>query len=167
MTAKTVLLSALVWAPFVALVVAAMVSDALRYRIANAISIALVALFAVVASKIVALPLTSHVVTALAVFAVTAAAFYAGVFGGGDVKLLSALALWAGPAKIMPLLLIMSIIGALLGLATWIERRRSAARHSSSWPLSIVAKWAADGHVPYALAIGPAALVTIPEWLVH
>jgi prepilin peptidase CpaA len=53
----------------------------------------------------------------IAVFAVAAAAFVAGVLGGGDVKLLAAMSLFAGPTRLVDFLTITALVGGLLGLA--------------------------------------------------
>ena len=67
-----------------------------------------------------ALPLWSEVAIQVAVaggvFALLAAAFYAGMMGGGDVKLAAALALWFSPASTMRFLVVMSIAGGVLTL---------------------------------------------------
>ncbi len=49
-------------------------------------------------------------------FALLAAAFFAGMMGGGDVKLAAALALWFSPGATIKFLLIMSIAGGVLTL---------------------------------------------------
>jgi prepilin peptidase CpaA len=51
---------------------------------------------------------------ALGVFIVLAGLFAAGMMGGGDVKLLTALALWIEPMAFMQLLVIMAIAGGVL-----------------------------------------------------
>ena len=56
-------------------------------------------------------------------FAVLFALFALGVMGGGDVKLLTAVALWIAPLWFMRLVIVMSIIGGLLTLAMWIHHR--------------------------------------------
>ena len=53
----------------------------------------------------------------VAVFGVGAAAFAAGALGGGDVKLLAAVSLFAGPQRLSVFLIITAIAGGLLGLA--------------------------------------------------
>lgn len=67
-----------------------------------------------------ALPLWSDVAVqvgvAAGVFALLAVAFFAGMMGGGDVKLAAALALWFSPASTVRFLVIMSIAGGVLTL---------------------------------------------------
>lgn len=43
-------------------------------------------------------------------------AFSRGIIGGGDVKLLAAVALWAGPTLVFPVLLLTMVSGGLLAL---------------------------------------------------
>lgn len=54
--------------------------------------------------------------TGAMVFAILAAAFYAGMMGGGDVKLAAALALWFSPAGTLKFLVLMSVAGGVLTL---------------------------------------------------
>lgn len=58
---------------------------------------------------------------ALAAFAVLAGLFALGAMGGGDVKLLTALALWIEPAWFLKLLIVMALLGGVLTivLAAW------------------------------------------------
>jgi prepilin peptidase CpaA len=51
---------------------------------------------------------------AVGAFAVLAALFAMGAMGGGDVKLLTALALWIEPAWFLNLVLIMALLGGVL-----------------------------------------------------
>lgn len=76
---------------------------------------------------------------ALGVFLVFALAFRFGAMGGGDVKLVAALALWLPPMAVMKLLVIMSIAGGALTSAMLIRHKLAKAQH----PLEI----------PYGLAI--------------
>ena len=61
------------------------------------------------------------------VFVLLAGAFYAGMMGGGDVKLAAALALWFSPAGTLKFLVLMSLAGGVLtlGIVAW-HRARSA-----------------------------------------
>lgn len=79
------------------------------------------------------------------VFALFALAFHFGMMGGGDVKMLGALALWLPLQPLMWLLILMSLIGGLLTVVMMIEHRW---RKSES-PLEI----------PYGVAIAIAAIV--------
>ena len=58
-----------------------------------------------------------HVGVALACFAVLAGLFAIRAMGGGDVKLLTALALWIEPAWFVQLLFIMALLGGVLTIA--------------------------------------------------
>jgi prepilin peptidase CpaA len=51
------------------------------------------------------------------VFVAGAVAFSVGVMGGGDVKLLAAASLFAGPARQLDFLTITAVVGGVLGLA--------------------------------------------------
>ena len=53
---------------------------------------------------------------ALAAFAVLAGLFAVGQMGGGDVKLLTALALWIAPMLFLKLLVVMALVGGVLTL---------------------------------------------------
>jgi prepilin peptidase CpaA len=103
-----------------------------------------------------------------AVFFAGALLFSRGLIGGGDVKLLAAATLWAGPSGTLPLLALTGLLGGLLGLFALLPicpdfaglRRRMPTGSSeivASRPNSVV--------VPYGMAIAAAALiVTIPPY---
>jgi prepilin peptidase CpaA len=76
---------------------------------------------------------------AAGVFALFALAFRFGAMGGGDVKLLAALALWLPPGAMLRLLVIMSIAGGLLTLAMLIRQR--------------IARPGGELEIPYGIAI--------------
>jgi len=67
-----------------------------------------------------------QIALALGVFALFAALFAAKMMGGGDVKLLTALALWFEPFQFLQLCLVMALIGGLLTIvfAAWHKMRR-------------------------------------------
>ena len=65
----------------------------------------------------------THIAIAVAVFVVLAGAFYAGMMGGGDVKLAAALALWLPPALVFTFLVLMSIAGGVLTLVLLVSHR--------------------------------------------
>ena len=77
------------------------------------------------------LPLWPEVVAQIAiaagVFAVFAIAFRIGAMGGGDVKMVAALALWLPPLAVLKLLVIMSLAGGVLTLAMLVRHRLAKA----------------------------------------
>jgi prepilin peptidase CpaA len=74
-----------------------------------------------------------------AVFLVLAAAFYAGMMGGGDVKLAAALALWFPPASTLKFLVFMSLAGGLLTLLllVWHRAKRREGRPEIPYGVAI------------------------------
>ena len=101
------------------LLLVAAVVDARTFTISNRLNLA-IALMAPLFWWSIALPMWPNVAVqlamALGVFALLAAAFYAGVMGGGDVKLAAALTLWFSPASTVRFLVLMSIAGGVLTL---------------------------------------------------
>lgn len=84
------------------------------------------------------------------VFALFVGAFALNMMGGGDVKLIGALALWLPLLPLLRMLLLMSLLGGALTLLmlldTWIRRRGGGAIE-----------------VPYGVAITLAALIVLYE----
>jgi prepilin peptidase CpaA len=81
---------------------------------------------------------------AFAAFAALAALFAMGAMGGGDVKLLTALALWIEPVWFLKLLIVMALLGGVLTIvfAAWHMMRGRKERLA----------------VPYGVAIACAGL---------
>jgi len=73
------------------------------------------------------------------VFAILAGAFYAGMMGGGDVKLAAALALWFPPSVTLRFLVLMSIAGGVLtlGLLVWHRTKRREGRPEIPYGVAI------------------------------
>lgn len=73
------------------------------------------------------------------VFGVFAGAFYAGMMGGGDVKLAAALALWFSPAGTLKFLVFMSLAGGVLtlGLVAWHRAKRREGRPQIPYGVAI------------------------------
>ena len=101
------------------LLLVAAVIDVRTFTISNRLNIA-VALLAPIYWWSIGLPLwpaaAIQVGVALGVFILLAGAFYAGMMGGGDVKLATALALWFSPPSTLKFLVLMSIAGGVLTL---------------------------------------------------
>ena len=90
-----------------------------------------------------------HVGVAFAVLAVFAMLFQLGMMGGGDVKMLAAIALWLPPLAMLQLLVIMSLAGGLLTLAMVIAHK--------------LRKPAGRLEIPYGIAIAFAGMWLISE----
>jgi prepilin peptidase CpaA len=102
---------------------------------------------------------------AAAVFIVGALLFSRGLIGGGDVKLLAAATLWAGPGATLPLLFLTGLLGGVLCLLllTPVGALIAAARPTLGDPSEGPARGAKRILVPYGVAIAAAALiVTVP-----
>ena len=84
------------------------------------------------------------------VFAFFAGAFALGQMGGGDVKLIGALALWLPVQPLIWMLILMSLIGGALTLLLVAEKR---LRRRGTMPLEI----------PYGVAIAIATLLVLRE----
>ena len=96
---------------------------------------------------------------ATAVFAVLAGLFALGAMGGGDVKLLTALALWIEPMWFLRLLVVMSLVGGILTLvfAAWHVSRRRKDRLAIPYGLAIASAglWVLSAHYwPVTAAAG-------------
>ncbi len=108
---------------FVLLLIAAGWQDLRTMRIANGLSLAIAACFAVWALAglgVGTMSITSVALSAAcaaALFGAGAMAFAAGGLGGGDVKLLAAAGLFAGPGLLVDLLMVTALVGGALGMA--------------------------------------------------
>lgn len=106
-------------AAFAALALYGGLRDVASFIIPDWVSLGIVAAFGVAALAGHPAPgdLPGHAGAALAVFAVGVVLFHAGVFGGGDVKLMSAAALWAGVSDLAVLALSVACFGGVLSVA--------------------------------------------------
>jgi prepilin peptidase CpaA len=135
-----------------ALLVIAAVIDMRTFTISNRLNLT-VALLAPVYWLSVALSPWPGIAIQLAagatVFAILAGAFYAGMMGGGDVKLAAALALWFPPLVTVKFLVLMSIAGGVLTvlLLVWHRAMKREGRPK----------------IPYGVAIAFGALVILTQ----
>jgi prepilin peptidase CpaA len=110
-------------AGFGALLVAASCFDVLRLRIPNVIPLGLVVLFALhlLVEPGVHAPL-DHLLALAVTLLILFPVFALGMLGGGDVKLLAAVALWLGMQKLAALLILVGIAGGIFALF-WLAMR--------------------------------------------
>jgi prepilin peptidase CpaA len=133
------------------LVIAAAI-DVRTFTISNRLNVA-VALLALPFWWSIALPLwpgvAIHIAVAAGVFLLLAIPFFAGMMGGGDVKLAAALALWFSPPATLRFLVFMSIAGGILTLVVLVLHR---VRSRGGQP-----------QVPYGVAIAIGALAILAQ----
>jgi len=141
----------------IALLIAAF-TDLRSRTISNKLNIAIAAgapIFWIVSGLSLWPGVALQLAVALATFAVLAGLFALRLMGGGDVKLLTALALWFVPTQFLKLIIIMAIAGGVLTIVMggWHIIRRNKDRIA----------------IPYGVAIAFAALwvmfpklVTVP-----
>lgn len=125
---------------------AAAIDDVRRYAINDGWPIAITALFA---GHFVLVPPTSwlsHLVAPALVFLVGLIGFTRGYIGGGDVKLLTAIAAWTGFEALPDLLVGTAVAGGILALAFIVAR----AIAPGAGGLRLLTKAAP---LPYAVAI--------------
>ena len=102
-----------------ALLIAAAAIDVRTFTISNRLNlaVALLAPLLWLASGLSPWPgMAIQIGVAAGVFVLFAIAFYAGMMGGGDVKLAAALGLWFPPADTVKLIVYMSLAGGILTL---------------------------------------------------
>ncbi|MGB9151997.1 MAG: prepilin peptidase [Alphaproteobacteria bacterium] len=143
-----------------AVFIAAALNDAWSYRIPNymcGLLLALFPLFAATAPR----GLDWH--QNLAVFALVAlsgfAMFLGNLAGAGDVKLLSAASLWAGPHLIAVLLVVTAIAGGVVSIVMAIvthRRNREAVAEKEEEKVSL-----AKVPIPYGIAIATGGLAML------
>jgi prepilin peptidase CpaA len=152
-------------AGFAALMTTAAFEDLRRLVIPNAVVVGLCVLWPLHLAAAPSFTLGGSVgaaACAAAVFLAGALLFSRGLIGGGDVKLLAASTLWAGPGATPALLVVTAVLGGLLSLVLL----SSAAVRAAFAASGAVAAAAGEAPVPYGVAIAAAALiVTIPPSL--
>lgn len=138
------------------LLVAAAVTDIRSRIISNRLNIAIATLAPLywLATGIPAWPdMALQFALGIGIFGVFAALFALGLMGGGDVKLLAAVALWFPWQAIGMLLLIMAMIGGVVTVITLVHHRMSQRL--------------GQPEVPYGVAISLAAMWLVGQRFVY
>jgi prepilin peptidase CpaA len=73
----------------------------------------------------------------VAVFGLFAIVFAFGAMGGGDVKMVGALALWLPPQAVLAMLVIMSLAGGLLTIVMVARHHLAKAKHQLEIPYGV------------------------------
>jgi len=139
---------------FIGLLAWAVVSDFTSLRIPNRLSLAVAVLFV---AHVLAAPAPvdwlGGLLMALIVFVIATVLFHFRVMGGGDVKLMAAIALWAGPHGILGFLVVTSLVGGLLALVAVTPLRFVFAEAAEALGGGKAVRGAFRGVVPYGIAI--------------
>ncbi|MBL6931255.1 MAG: prepilin peptidase, partial [Rhodospirillales bacterium] len=100
------------------LLVLAAINDVAEYRIPNRINLAIAALYpAHVLASPVSVDWMGGLIVASCALALGVALFALRHMGGGDIKMIAATALWAGPLGITEFLFVTALAGGLLAIA--------------------------------------------------
>ncbi len=147
-------------AAFVALIAWAAISDLRSYRIPNAVSVGLVTLFSVTGVALGA-AWPSHLLAGLIALGLGLVLYRFDIVGGGDVKLIAAVALWAG-ADWQVFVLALSIATMTFALAVLAARKVGAELAadgvaSTNWPRML----RRGEQLPFAVTIAVAAMMMI------
>ena len=137
------------------LLLIAALSDARRYRIPNVICLALIALFPLfVLTAPRAVEWEQHVVVFGLVLLSGFAMFFGNLAGAGDIKLLAATGLWAGPHLVAVFLITTAIAGGVLAVVMAILTHM---RNTSRKPAVALGKVP----IPYGVAIAAGGLTAV------
>lgn len=138
--------------------------DCWKFIIPNAITVALIALF-VITALLLPYDMTwrdwlSHVGAAVTVLAGGAVLFAFNKMGGGDIKLMTAVAFWAGFEHLAMMMLYITLAGGALAIILIILRRvLFGVMTAASLTKVTVPRILLSGEpFPYALAIAPSAI---------
>lgn len=153
------------FATIILLLLVAAISDVVRFVIPNSISVSLAALFFVAWFVLpVHTSLLAHLGAGLLVLVVGMVLFRYGLFGGGDVKLWSAAALWFGFGTFYSQLEYVSLAGGALGVLLYLARRWAARYRDveSGGQGATMPPLLQDGAaVPYGVAIAIGTILTL------
>ena len=147
---------------FLGLLGLAIVTDLDELRIPNRICLLIALLYP---SYVLASPEPVNWPGALAVaagvFIIGLIPFSAGIMGGGDVKLLAATALWAGPSAIVGFLLLTTLAGGALALVMVTRCRFTLAGLFEAIGANDLRDAVLGRAIPYGVAIAASAYMTI------
>lgn len=97
-----------------------------------------------------------HFAVGAITFVICFVLFAVGAFGGGDAKMIPAIALWMGPAGMMPFILGTTVAGGMLALAVLLARKSIPEAFAPGFVRATMQ----DGNgVPYGVAISVGAIV--------
>jgi prepilin peptidase CpaA len=148
------------------LLLGAALHDVAVRTVPNCISVALLILGLI--ARLLAGDLLVGVAVALAVFAVAVLLWFWRLMGGGDTKLLGAVALVAPPERVLDVMLMTALCGGLLALfylamSRVVGRPAEGGRATFLGRLAKAEQWRLSrrGPLPYAVAIAAGSLISL------
>jgi prepilin peptidase CpaA len=144
-----------------ALLIYAAFSDLFRMKISNSICLGIMGAWCV-HSIMIGMPLTQILLQAgfaLIILLVCFALFTTGLFGGGDAKLIAAVAFWLTPMENAAFFLLFSLLGGMLTLAILFLRRDDIKFYLPQGLFHHIIN--PRNGIPYGIAIVPAAMIQI------
>lgn len=145
---------------FAGLLLIAAVLDILRLMIPNWISLGLLGGFGLYAlgAGMDGGMIGNHALTAAVTFVFGIALVIAGIWGGGDGKMLAAVSLWVGYPAMLQFLYVMALAGGAVALTVLVIRRVSpVSSHSPAASFLTLVRTPGEG-IPYGVAISVAGL---------
>lgn len=139
---------------FVSLVLVAAASDIAMYRIPNIVILMIIALYPI---YVIAAPGEQEWLWSLGIFALTIAIgiplAHFKIFGGGDMKLLAVILLWAGPALASPALVLSVLAGGLISILMLTKVRFVIAGALTSIGRESLGKMFLARNMPYGVGL--------------
>lgn len=162
------MVAAVVVLTFIALMILAAVSDLRFFRLPNRLVIAVALLF-IAGILVTAMPpqlVLWHVFAGALVLLAGFALFSARIIGGGDAKLMAAVALWMGWSKLAVFLLYTALAGGILAIVMLLwEIVRLHVELTARNPEASLSKRISSlkPDLPYGVAIAAGACATLPQ----
>lgn len=143
--------------------------DLLTYEIPNVVSILLIIAFlpyALLNQSLTGYDIAAHYAVGFGVLLFSFILFACRIFGGGDAKILSAIAVWLGPYDIVSYIVIVAIIGGALAVALIAMRASICAYLFYRTPVLKNIFFGAAKNInatPYAVAIAAGVFFFLPQ----
>ena len=147
-------------AAMMVLAIAGAITDVRNYRIPNSINLLIAGLFPVyVFFSETGVDWSFALLIAGAVFAAAAILFSLGFIGGGDAKMLTVLALWAGPAHMADFIFTTTLVGGVLAVLMMTSARHALALAAESLGQHRLSAVFQGDVLPYGVAIAAGGVV--------
>ena len=101
-----------------------------------------------------------HLLVAAITFVISVLLFFAGIYGGGDAKMIPAVVLWIGPVGLLHFLIGTAFIGGILTILVVIARVLIPAQVTPGFGVATLKE---GKGVPYGVAIAGRALYAAPH----